>query len=68
MDYDSKGLKAQMKRAGKLGSERVLIVGDDELSSGKAIFRNMESKEQEEVNLDNISKKLKDIIQNDGNG
>ncbi|MFC1885421.1 histidine--tRNA ligase, partial [Thermodesulfobacteriota bacterium] len=67
MDYDSKGLKAQMKRAGKLGSERVLIVGDEELTSGKAVLRDMNSKEQEEVDLNNILQKLKDIIHNDGN-
>ncbi|MBW1768008.1 MAG: histidine--tRNA ligase [Deltaproteobacteria bacterium] len=54
MEYASKGLKAQMKRADRLGAKKVLIVGDDELSSGKGILRDMETKVQQEVDLDNL--------------
>ena len=54
MDYGSKGLKALMKKAGRLGAKKVLIVGDDELSSGNAVLRDMETKEQETVGLENI--------------
>ena len=63
MDYGSKGLKAQMKKAGRLGAKRVLIVGDDELSSGKGILRDMETKSQEEVGLDNIVDDLNKMIE-----
>ncbi len=54
MDYGPKGLKAQMKRAGKLNAKKVLIVGENELFSGKAVLRNMDTKVQEEIDLNNI--------------
>lgn len=57
MDYGSKGLKAQMKKAGRLGAKKVLIVGDDELSSGNGVLRDMVTKTQVEVGL-------KDLITN----
>jgi histidyl-tRNA synthetase len=59
MDYGSKGLKAQMKKAGRFGAKKVLIVGDDELSSGKGVLRDMETKAQEEVGLENIVTNLR---------
>jgi len=59
MDYAARGLKGQMKRAGRLGAEWVLIAGDDELAAGKVILRNMESKEQEEIPLDSLLATLK---------
>ena len=62
IEYGSKGLKAQMKRADRLGAKRVLIVGDDELAAGKGILRDMGTKTQQEVALDNIVQELKKII------
>ncbi|UCF84304.1 MAG: histidine--tRNA ligase [Desulfobacteraceae bacterium] len=62
MEYGSKGLKAQMKRSGRLGARNVLIVGDDELNSGTGILRDMETKVQEEVGLENIVNELKKIL------
>ena len=59
MDYISKGLKAQMKNAGRLGAKKVLIVGDDELSTGKGILRDMVTKIQEEVDFKNVIANLK---------
>lgn len=63
MEYGSKGLKAQMKRADRLGAKRVLIVGDNELASGKGILRDMTTKAQQEINLDNLVEKLKKITE-----
>ncbi len=62
MEYSSKGLKAQMKKADRLGSKKVFIVGDDELTSGKGILRDMDTKVQEEVELDNLIENLKRLI------
>jgi histidyl-tRNA synthetase len=62
MEYGSKGLKAQMKRADRLGAKRVLIVGDDELASGKGILRDMDTKAQQEIGLNNLAQELKKII------
>jgi len=62
MEYGSKGLKAQMKKADRLGAKRVLIVGDDELASGKGILRDMATKTQQEVGLNNLVEELQKII------
>ena len=58
MEYASKGLKAQMKRADRLGAKKVFIVGEDELTSGKGILRDMETKGQQEISLENVVNKL----------
>jgi histidyl-tRNA synthetase len=58
MDYESRSLKAQMRRADKLGATHVLILGDDELAKGVATLRNMEAGTQEEISLEGISEQL----------
>jgi len=63
MEYSSKGLKAQMKKADRLGAKRTLIVGDDELASGKGILRDMATKTQQEVGLNNLAEEIKKIIE-----
>lgn len=54
MDYGARGLKSQMKKAGRLGAKKALIVGDDELASGKGVLRDMVTREQQEVDLSNV--------------
>lgn len=63
MDYVSNGLKAQMKKAGRLGARKVLIAGDDELASGKCVLRDMENSEQVGVEIEDIVNRIKKIIQ-----
>ena len=48
MDHEGRSLKSQMKQANKAGARFVLIIGDDELESGKGILRNMLSKEEQQ--------------------
>jgi histidyl-tRNA synthetase len=62
MEYSSKGLKAQLKRADRIGARRVLIVGEDEMASGKAVLRNMAAKTQEDISLENLVQNLKRAI------
>ena len=59
MEYGSKGLKALMKKADKLGAKMTLIVGDDELAAGMGILRDMKSKVQQEIELDNLVENFK---------
>jgi len=54
MDFEDRSLKAQMRRANKLGATYVLIMGDRELENGIAVFRNLETKAQEEVPLEHL--------------
>ena len=62
MEYGRKSLKAQMKQANRQGAGRVLIVGESELESGRAVLRNMADKSQTEVPLDGIVEKLIEIL------
>ena len=52
MEYEGKSLKAQMRRADKLGARLVLILGEDELAAGRAQLRNMDAGTQQDVSLD----------------
>ena len=61
-EYASKGLKSQMKKAGRLGARHVLIIGDDEMATGKGILRNMDTKMQEELYLDNLEGSIKERL------
>ena len=53
-DYMDRSVKAQMKYANKLGVKNTVIIGADELGTGKAKVKNMETGEQQEISLDNI--------------
>ncbi len=62
MEYEDKGLKAQMKRADRLCAKKVLIVGEDELSKKRAALRYMDTGKQVEIELSNITKAIKEVI------
>lgn len=51
-DLNDRTLKAQMKYADKIGSRFSLVLGDDELASGKAMLKNMKNGEKKPVRLD----------------
>ncbi len=51
-DITGRGLKAQMKYADKVGAEYSVVIGDDELGSGKCRLRDMQSGEAVEVEID----------------
>lgn len=61
-DYAARSLKSQMKRADRLGAPRVLIVGGNELASGKGLLRDMETKAQEEIPLDDLVERIGDVL------
>ncbi|MBO7292454.1 MAG: histidine--tRNA ligase [Clostridia bacterium] len=50
-DMMERSLKAQMKYAGKISAAYTLIIGDSEAACGRAQLRNMETGEQEEVEI-----------------
>jgi len=49
-----KSLKAQLRRANKMNSAKVLILGPDELKAGKAQIKDMATSEQSEIALDQV--------------
>lgn len=50
-DHVGKSLKAQMKYADDKNANYTLMLGDNEIASGKAMLKNMKTSEQQEVNL-----------------
>lgn len=54
MDYEGKSLKAQLKKAERLSSRFVVILGEEEFGRGKVVLRDMNKRSQCEVDIDNI--------------
>ncbi len=61
-DYAGKSLKAQMKAADREQAQFVAIIGDDELSRGLIKVRNMQTKEETDVPLDQAVEKIKGLV------
>ena len=51
-DTIGRGLKAQMKYADKLGARYTIVVGDNEIETGKARLKDMETGESSDITLD----------------
>jgi histidyl-tRNA synthetase len=51
-----------MKKADRICAKKVLIVGDDELASGTGMVRDMKTKIQTDVALDNLEEDIKKIL------
>lgn len=58
MDYKGRSMKAQMKEANRQNAKYALIVGDNELTEGKFVLRNMLESAEEQLTVDEILKKL----------
>ncbi len=50
-DLCARGLKAQMKYADRIGAKYTIVIGDDELQSGKAELKNMKTGEKRNISL-----------------
>jgi len=57
-DLMGRSLKAQMKYADKLGVKYVVVLGDDEIDSNRAVLKNMKTGEEKDVSLDTILDRL----------
>lgn len=58
-DLMSRSLKSQMKYADKKGFSHTVVIGDNEMESGKAVLKDMKTGEQKDVSLDSIVDRLK---------
>lgn len=59
VEHREVGLKAQFKRADKLGARYVVTLGDDELASGDVKIRDMNRRQETEVKLRDLESALK---------
>lgn len=62
MDYANRSLKSQMKRADRLGAGHVLIVGEAELQKSVAVLRDMATKEQQELPIEDLVSNLLKLL------
>jgi len=56
--YDGSSLRSQLRKADRLSSRYVLILGDDELSSGRVKWKNLRDGSQGEVDINRIEEFL----------
>ena len=61
-DICGRGLKAQMKYADKIGAKFTLVLGDNEVESGKATLKNMSNSAEKEIALAEIVEELGEEI------
>lgn len=54
MEYEARGIKAQMKRADRLGVAHVVILGDNELARSEVAIKNLATGEQTAVPRDQV--------------
>ena len=57
-DIVSRGLKAQMKYADKIGASFTMVLGDNEIETGNAKLKDMQSGKETAICLNNISDEL----------
>jgi len=57
-DYSSRSLKAQMRLADRLKAKYTIILGEEELSRDKVLLRNMQTKEQKEIEITQVIREL----------
>ncbi len=65
IDYESKSLKSQMRKASNLNAKLVTILGEDELKKGIVTVRDMSTGKQEEIALDNFLNFVRDNLGQD---
>lgn len=63
MDYISRSLKAQMKYADKINVKFTMVLGEDEIKSGKASVKNMLTGEKFDIGLDDSITQMKNILE-----
>lgn len=56
--FDDKKIKAKFKYADRLKIPYVIVIGEDEINSGKLTLKNMETGEQEQLEISEIIKKI----------
>jgi histidyl-tRNA synthetase len=62
LDYEGKSLKSQMRKADKLRSPYVVIIGDEELKKNQAVLRDMATKAQEDLSFADIVSRVQTLM------
>jgi histidyl-tRNA synthetase len=68
IDYEGRSLRGQMKRADRLASPLVLILGDEELARGQVKVKDMRSGDQADVPRSEIIRFVRGRVETPGGG
>lgn len=60
--FDDVKLGNMFKRAEKKGAKWAIIVGEEEIKDNKVIIKNMETKEQSSIELDDLESKIESLL------
>lgn len=63
MEHREASLKSQLKRADALKARLALIVGDNELASGKLVLRDLSNRQQHEVTEADLEAKVRQLVE-----
>ena len=58
LDHAARSIKGQMKDASRSGARWTVILGDEELASGTAMLKRMDTGEQEQVPLEDVERRI----------
>ncbi len=62
IDYQDRSVGGQMKSADRMNATYTVIIGENELESGKATVRNMKNGEEQEIKLQSIVERIEKMI------
>jgi len=62
IEHRDVALKGQLKRADALRARLALIVGDNELATGKLILRDLTTRQQSEITVDEIEPRVRQAM------
>jgi histidyl-tRNA synthetase len=64
MDFSGRAVKSQFKLADRAGAAVALVIGDDELTSGNVVLKNLTSGTQSKIARDQLINTLRDSLTN----
>ncbi|MDZ7672135.1 MAG: histidine--tRNA ligase [Halanaerobiales bacterium] len=62
IDYMDRSVGGQMKSADRMNANYTVIIGENELDSGKATVRNMKTGDEKEIKLDKLVESIEKLI------
>ena len=62
IEHRDAGLKAQLKRADKLKSRLALLIGEDELRTGKLTLKDLATGQQHQVSVEDIESRVHQLL------
>lgn len=62
LDAGDRSLKARMRQAQKMGADAVVIIGEEELKSGRVVIRDMAAAGQREVASEDLAREVDRIL------